>query len=85
MLLQVWDITVTAILVANSVDASDYVEVPTFLRTTSNDSPQRRERSYNAQLQALLEALPGVPGIDYPVYSTPLTGFSCYGKFYGGE
>ena len=85
MLLQLWDVTVAAILVANSVEASDYATVPTFLRTPSNDPPQRRERSYNAQLQALLKAVPGVPGVDYPIYSMPHTGFSCYGKFYGGE
>lgn len=85
-----WRIIVASLMVVNLVRASDddYLEVPTFLITTtaSNESPQRSERSYNAQVQSLLEAVPGVPAIDYPVYSNvPLTGFTCYGKFYGGK
>ena len=83
-------IMVATIMAVNSFGASvdAYVEVPTFLITTTarNESPQRIERSYSAQIQAFLETVPGVPAIDYPVYSgVPLTDFTCYGKFYGGK
>ena len=84
-----WRIMVASLMTMNSIGASDdYVEVPTFLITNSarNGSLQRSERSYNSRHQSLLDAVPGVPEIDYPVYSNvPLTGFNCYGKNFGGK
>ena len=87
-----WRIMVASLMTMNSIGASDdYVEVPTFLisnisNSATNESLQRRERSYNSRYQSLLDAVPGVPAIDYPVYSNvPLTGFNCYGKNFGGK
>ena len=80
---------VASLMTMNSIGASDdYVEVPTFLITNSarSESLQRSERSYNSRHQSLLDAVPGVPAMDYPVYSNvPLTGFNCYGKNFGGK
>ena len=76
-------------MTVNSIGATeDYMEVPSFLKTTTAGKKYtlRSERTYSAHQRALLEAVPGVPAVDYPVYSNvPLTSFTCYGKFYGGK
>jgi hypothetical protein len=61
--------------------------VSTFL-ITSSVSPNgvRSQRlSRDIDLEALRHAVPGEPGVDYPIYtSAPYNSFNCKGKEFGG-